>query len=108
VEGAEKGGGIDARRGTHGNYFDGYLLDALVDADSEIITALEVLPGNGDEGADSEHLPRQEEEAQGNDVAALSTDGILSTRGEVVRRLEELIRVGFCRVGRLPANKSPG
>jgi len=79
----------DARRGKHGDYFDGYLLDALVDADSEIITALEVLPGNGDEGADSEHLLRQEEEAQGNDVAALSTDGILSTRGEVVRRLEE-------------------
>lgn len=79
----------DARQGKHGNYFDGYLVDALVDADSEIITALEVLPGNGDEGADSANLLRQEEGAQGNDVEAISTDGILSTRGEVVRKLEE-------------------
>lgn len=84
----------DARRGKHGDYYDGYLLDVLVDADSEIITSLEVLPGNGDEAADSEHLLRVEEAAQGNDVAALSTDGILSTRGEVLRTLEDPAGLG--------------
>lgn len=79
----------EARRGKHGDYDDGYQLDLLVDADSEIITSLEVLPGNGDEAADSEHLLRAEEEAQGNDVAELSTDGLLSARGEVLRTLED-------------------
>lgn len=79
----------DARRGKHGAYYDGYQLDLLVDAESEIITALEVLPGNGDEAADSEHLLRAEETAHGNDVEALSVDGILSTRGEILRTLED-------------------
>jgi transposase len=40
----------DARRGMHGGYYQGYLLDVATDADSEIITALNVLPANGDEG----------------------------------------------------------
>ena len=37
----------DARRGRHGAYFDGYLLDVLLDADSEILTAITQLPANG-------------------------------------------------------------
>lgn len=79
----------DARRGKHGEYYVGYQLDILMDAESEIITAVEVLPGNGDEAADSEHLLRSEEAAHGNQVAELSTDGALSHRGEVVRTLED-------------------
>ncbi|MGB9724007.1 MAG: IS1182 family transposase [Chloroflexia bacterium] len=79
----------DARRGKHGDYYDGYQLDLLLDAESEMITALEVLPGNGDEAAESERLLRAEETAHGNDVEALSTDGILSTRGEILRTLED-------------------
>jgi len=79
----------DARRGKHGDYYDGYQLDILLDTESEIITALEVLPGNGDEAADSEALLEHEEAVHGNDVAELSTDGILSSRGKVLRTLED-------------------
>ncbi len=79
----------DARRGKHGDYFDGYLLDVLMDPESEILTAVEVLPGNGDEAADAVSLLQSEEAAHGNDVAELSADGIVSARGEVLRRLED-------------------
>jgi transposase len=34
---------VEARRSKHGDYYDGYLLDVLLDADSELITALDVL-----------------------------------------------------------------
>jgi transposase len=60
----------DARVGKHGDYFIGYLLDLAVDADSELITAVNVLPGNGAEAADAVTLIQQEEAAQGNDVQA--------------------------------------
>jgi transposase len=40
----------DARRGKHGDYFEGYLIDVAMDADSQLITGVDVLPGNGDEG----------------------------------------------------------
>jgi transposase len=78
----------DARRGKHGDYYDGYLLDVAMDADSEIITALNVLPANGDEGADAVQLLRQEEQAHGNDVQALSIDGA-GYRGELLRELTQ-------------------
>jgi transposase len=64
----------DARRAKHGNYYTGYLMDVSVDADSQIITAMNVLPGGANEGADAETLIRREEEAHGNDVEALSID----------------------------------
>jgi len=59
-----------------------------MDADSEIITAVNVLPANGDEGADAGHLIAQEEQAQGNDVAAVSMDGA-GFRGSVLRELTD-------------------
>jgi hypothetical protein len=76
----------DARCGKHGDYYDGYLLDVAMDADSEILTAVNVLPANGDEGADAAHLIAQEEQAHGNDVAAMSIDGA-GYRGSVLREL---------------------
>lgn len=78
----------EARRGKHGEFYDGYLLDVAMDADSEIITALNVLPANGDEGADAIPLIRQEERAHGNDVAALSIDGA-GYRGDVLQELTD-------------------
>jgi len=78
----------DARCGKHCGFYSGYLGDITMDADSELITALEVLPANGDEGADAAHLIRQEEAAHGNDVAALSIDGA-GYRGEVLRELTD-------------------
>lgn len=78
----------DARRGLHGGYYEGYLLDVAMDADSEIITAVNVLPANGDEGADAAALIRQEEQAHGNDVQAVSIDGA-GYRGSVLRELTD-------------------
>ncbi|PDW01348.1 IS1182 family transposase [Candidatus Chloroploca asiatica] len=74
----------DARRGKHGAFFTGYLLDVAMDADSQIITALEVLPANGDEAADATDLIRHEETIHGNDVQTLSIDKA-GFRGELLR-----------------------
>jgi len=79
---------VDARRGKHGDYYEGYLLDVAMDADSELITGVNVLPANGNEGADATHLIQQEEQAHGNDVEALSMDGA-GFRGELLRQLTE-------------------
>jgi hypothetical protein len=64
------------------------LVDVAMDADSEIITAVNVLPANGDEGADAARLIAQEEEAHGNDVEAVSMDGA-GYRGPVLRDLTD-------------------
>lgn len=78
----------EARTGKHGQWFDGYLIDILVDPDSEIITQVNVLAGNGNEAADAVELIRQEEAAYGNDVKALSIDGV-GFNGPVLRQLED-------------------
>lgn len=78
----------EARTGMHGGYFVGYLLDLAIDADSEIITAVNVLPGNGGEAADAVALIRQEETAQGNDVEGISIDGA-GYNGPVLRELTD-------------------
>jgi hypothetical protein len=74
----------DSRRGMHGGYFTGYLLDVAMDADSHMITALDVLPANGDEAADATALIRHEETVHGNDVQTLSIDKA-GFRGELLR-----------------------
>ena len=66
----------EARCGTPGAYFDGYLLDIRLDADSERLTALHLLPGNGDEARDTPTLLAAEARAQGKAVAAVSIDGM--------------------------------
>jgi hypothetical protein len=78
----------DARCGRHGHMFNGYLIDVLVDADSEIITQINVLPGNGDEAVDAVGLIREEEAAHGNDVKAISIDGA-GFHGPMLRELED-------------------
>ncbi len=78
----------DARCGKHGEWYKGYLVDVAMDADSEILTAINVLPANGDEGADAALLIAQEEKAHGNDVQAVSLDGA-GYRGPVLRDLTD-------------------
>ncbi len=78
----------EARRNKHRLWYDGYLLDMSLDADSELITAVNVLAANADEAADAQHLIATEEQAQGNDVQALSMDG-LGFRGDVLRDLSD-------------------
>jgi len=64
----------DARAGKHGDSYDGYLLDVSREADAELICALEVLPANGEEGANATPLSTSEEQAHGNASASLSID----------------------------------
>lgn len=78
----------DARVGKHGRFYVGYMLDLAIDADSEIITAVNVLPGNGAEAADAITLIKQEEAAQGNDVEGISIDGA-GYNGPVLRELTD-------------------
>jgi len=78
----------DARRGKHGQWYDGYQIDILMDADSEIITEINVLPANGDEAADALELIGQEETAHGNDIQAVSIDGA-GFNGPLLRELED-------------------
>lgn len=40
-----------ARRGKRGEFYEGYLLDGMIDADSQWVTSLDVLPANADEAA---------------------------------------------------------
>jgi transposase len=79
---------VDARCGKHGAWFEGYLLDILMDADSEIMTQINVLAAGGEEAADAVDLIRQEEAAHGNDIQALSIDGV-GFNGPVLRELED-------------------
>lgn len=79
---------LDTRTGMHHGFFSGYLLDVLIDPESEIITNLNVLPGNGAEAADAITLIRQEEAAQGNDVEGMSIDGA-GYNGPVLRELTD-------------------
>ena len=74
----------DARWGHHGGTYAGYKLDVATDADSEIITAINVLPANGDEAADATTLIRHEEQVHGNDVQALALDAV-GFRGSLLR-----------------------
>jgi hypothetical protein len=64
------------------------LLDVSLDADSELICAVDVLPANGDEAANATQLIVGEEHAHGNDIAALSVDRI-GYRGDVLAALSE-------------------
>jgi transposase len=77
-----------ARRAKHGTWYTGYLVDVAVDADSEIITAVDVLPANANEGADASTLIAREEHAHGNDVQAVSLDGA-GYQGAVLRTLAD-------------------
>src|SRR5207247_8925872 len=65
----------DAHRLKHQGWHTGYFLDVAMDADSEIITALNVLPGGSNEGADVTHLLQHEQEVHGNQGEAVSQDG---------------------------------
>jgi hypothetical protein len=54
-----------------------------MEADSDLLCALDVLPAKGDEAANAKALITSEEAVQGNDIATLSMDRI-GYRGDVV------------------------
>ena len=78
----------DARCGKHGEFYDGYLLDVMMDAKSELVTALDVLPANSDEARNAIALIQAEEAAHGNDVEQLSIDAI-GFNGAVLQSLTD-------------------
>jgi len=78
----------DARRGKHGDYYDGYFVDVLIDADSELFTAINVLPASGNESVDTLTLVTHETETHGNTIESLSIDGA-GFDGPVLRELED-------------------
>ena len=84
----------DARQGKHGDYYDGYMLDIAIDADSELITALDILPANADEAANAENLIRAEESAHGNNIEQLSMDGV-AFRGDILHSLSDEAGLGL-------------
>jgi transposase len=77
----------EALRGKHGAYYDGYLTDILMDADSGIITQINVLEAGGDEAWDTVILVQAEQAAHGNQIEAVSIDGA-GFHGEMLRELE--------------------
>lgn len=78
----------DARRGKHGGYYDGYLFDVSLDADSELICGVDLLPANGDEAANAQSLIENEEARHGNDIESLSIDAI-GYNGAVLKALSD-------------------
>lgn len=84
----------EARRAKHGSYFTGYLLDVALDADSQIITALDLLPANADEAGDATALIRHEETIHGNDVQTLSIDKA-GFRGKLLREWQDQQGLGL-------------
>jgi transposase len=66
----------DARRSKHGEYYDGYLLDVSLDADSGLICGIDALPANADEAANAQALIESEEASHGNDIESLSIDAV--------------------------------
>ena len=78
----------EARRGKHGAYYDGYACDISLDPASEILTALNVLPANGDEAADARTLLEAEQQAHHNQIEALSIDSV-GFQGAVLRDLSD-------------------
>jgi transposase len=78
----------DARCAQHGKWFDGYMVDIMMDADSQIITQINLLAGAGQEAPDAVELIRLEEKAHNNDVQAMSIDGV-GFHGPVLRELQD-------------------
>jgi hypothetical protein len=94
----------EARCGKHGKWYDGYVVDITLDADSRLITELNVLAAGGDEAADAIALIRQEEETHGNDVESLSMDGA-GFNGPMLRELEDPDGLGVDTI--VPPPKEP-
>lgn len=78
----------DARRGKHGDWYDGYVLDLFMDGDSEIITQADLLEAGGDEAKSAVSLVRSEQQTHGNQVEKMSIDGA-GFNGPMLREIED-------------------
>lgn len=78
----------DARTGKHHVWYNGYVLDVMMDADSQLITAMEVLEAGGDEAMIAVKLVTQEQSSHDNHIKQLSIDGV-GFNGAMLRSLED-------------------
>lgn len=78
----------EARRGMHGDWFDGYKVDMLVDADSELITRINVIAACGDEAMNAVALIEGEQQTFGNQIEEMSIDKA-GYNGAMIRALED-------------------
>lgn len=78
----------EARRGMHGEWFEGYKVDMLVDADSELITQINVIEASGNEAVNCVTLVMAEQETFGNKIATVSIDRA-GYDGAMIRELED-------------------
>lgn len=79
----------EARRGKHGEWYDGYVVDVMMDADSELITEIQVLEAGGDEAKSAVELIHNEQSTHGNKIEKISIDGA-GFNGKMLRACEEL------------------
>lgn len=79
---------IEVRRGMHGEWFDGYKVDMLVDADSELITQINVMAATGNEALNAVTLVKAEQETFGNQIETISIDRA-GYDGAMIRELED-------------------
>ena len=77
----------DARRSKHGEWYEGYSIDISMDADSQLITAVDVLPAGGDEAKSAVKLVSSEQQTHGNQIENFSIDGA-GFNGPMLRELE--------------------
>lgn len=83
--------GVDdeARRGKHGDFYDGFMIDVMMDADSELVTELNVLEAGGDEAISALEMVRREHATHGNQVGEFSIDGA-GFNGPMLRGMAEM------------------
>lgn len=78
----------EARRGMHGEWFEGYKVDMLVDADSELITQINVIAASGNEATNCVTLVKGEQQTFGNQIETVSIDRA-GYDGAMIRELED-------------------
>jgi transposase len=83
----------DARQGKHGKWYDGYMVDVLMDGDSEVITTLDVLEAGGNEAKSAVALVVSEQQTHGNQIEKISIDGA-GYNGEMLRQFETPVDSG--------------
>jgi IS5 family transposase len=77
----------EARRGMHGDWFEGYKVDMLVDPDSELITQINVIAASGNEASNCVTLVTGEQQTFGNQIETVSIDRA-GYDGAMIRELE--------------------
>ena len=82
----------EARRGKHHEWYEGYVVDVMMDADSDLITQLQVLEAGGDEAKSAVALVKGEQETHGNKIKEISIDGA-GFNGEMLRTFETELEV---------------